>query len=324
MVSLLFFLFFFPLQSLCQQPYIGNQTNCSMNDTSTSKGYICTDSIFSCQSYLIFRSDSLLSYDLYLLNFTLGNNTLFRTTADCGCWGLYYHYIAYYTIKKGDSYEKIANDIFQGFTSCSVLRSVSLDYAIDNTSSVGRRLQVPLRCACPTKAQKAKGVEFLAVYMLQPNESIGSVARDFGVEEEGILEANMLSMSSQTFPFTPILVPLNKNVTCRIDPSSYYDCNAIPPPTSNDNDYILYIVLIAIGTSLFSKFDCVYKLLSLLSLLFSMKKSTLWKEYYQTSQLKHIKYSWNKESSKISHITITRNLMNRDLGFNWMKLKFYG
>ncbi|XP_022152100.1 wall-associated receptor kinase-like 1 isoform X2 [Momordica charantia] len=80
--------------------------------------------------------------------------------------------------------------------------------------------------------------------MLQLNETIGSVARAFGVEEKSVLEANMLSNWSHIYPFTPILVPLGKDDTCRIYP--YGDCS------SNSNSYLLpfiflYLVTIPIG-----------------------------------------------------------------------------
>ncbi|CAK9327857.1 unnamed protein product [Citrullus colocynthis] len=126
----------------------------------------------------------------------------------CNCEGPFYQYTTEYNVKSGDSYEKIANDIFHGFTSCWMLRSKNLNFDSSSKVSIGRRIVVPLLCACPSEAQKSNGIEALAVYMVQSNDSIGSIAKDIGVEKETIFKANMLSNSSLVFPFTPLLVPL--------------------------------------------------------------------------------------------------------------------
>lgn len=257
------FLSLFLRQSLCQQSYVGNETNCSNNTTSTPKGYVCIDSIYSCSSsYLTFRSkppydtQSTIS-DLfagYVYKTTLNNGSLFATSISCSCVRRSYRTISYYTIKRGDSYEKIAYDIYQGLVSCSALKSQNQqDYAVDNTSSIDMILQVPLRCACPTKAQEANGVKALYVYMLQPDESIGSVARDFGVEEHSVLEANKLSNTSRIYPFTPILVPLNQTDICRIHPDSYNPyCRNSPSSDLAQQlpSIFIYYVSIPIGLSL--------------------------------------------------------------------------
>lgn len=215
--SLIFFLFFFLRESVCQFAYVGNGS-CSINDTSTPKEYLCVDSIIeSCDSYYLTFKSPPHSYYFSYTNITLGNNILFSTYIyPCECLGGSFQNLLYYTIESGDSYEKIVNDYFQGLTSCSALRTQNHDFAINSSSSIGRQIVVPLRCACPTKGQQANGTESLAMYVLQPNQTIGSVARDFGVEKEIVLEANNLSNSSHAYPFMLILVPLGKDDICRI------------------------------------------------------------------------------------------------------------
>ncbi|KAF2283093.1 hypothetical protein GH714_043416 [Hevea brasiliensis] len=78
--------------------------------------------------------------------------------------------------------------------------------------SVGSKLTVPLRCACPSTNQTAKGVISLLVYTVTWDETISSIAQRFGVDEASVLEANKLSQEGNIYPFTPILVPLtNEN-----------------------------------------------------------------------------------------------------------------
>lgn len=72
----------------------------------------------------------------------------------------------------------------------------------------GLNLNVPLRCACPTKNQTADGVKFLLAYLVSSGDSFYSIAKEFGVEEQSIWNANELSNSDTIYPFTPLLVPL--------------------------------------------------------------------------------------------------------------------
>ncbi|KAB1206392.1 Wall-associated receptor kinase-like 2 [Morella rubra] len=86
------------------------------------------------------------------------------------------------------------------------------------------RLTVPVRCACPTENQTTRGVTSLLSYMVTWDDDISSIANAFGVNEPGILEANMLSENSIIFPFTPILVPLESK-TCTGNSDSFFcDC----------------------------------------------------------------------------------------------------
>ena len=134
-----------------------------------------------------------------------------------------------------------------------MLRSLNPNHSIDiNASSTeGISVEVRLRCACPTKDQKNSGIHSLAVYMVQPNESITSIARDLLVDKDTILDANMLSNTTQLYPFTPLLVPLNTYETCKLDPSNSDAC--VSPYLES---YLKYaatiggIIFIAFGPSL--------------------------------------------------------------------------
>ncbi|XP_022987096.1 wall-associated receptor kinase-like 2 [Cucurbita maxima] len=226
------FLSLFPIQSVSKYPYLGtaNQTSgCSINDTnSTPNGYYSCAYVpySSCSSYLIAKSKSH-NQDLGFYDKSIGNTNLLMKAVGCSCGGDHlYGNIMEYNTTSGDSYETIANHVFYGFTSCSMLRSFNPNHSIDiNASSTeGISVEVWLRCACPTQDQKNLGIQSLAVYMVQPNESISSIARDLLVEQDSILEANMLSNTTQLYPFTPLLVPLNTSETCKIDPSNSDAC----------------------------------------------------------------------------------------------------
>ncbi|KAG6590079.1 LysM domain receptor-like kinase 4, partial [Cucurbita argyrosperma subsp. sororia] len=227
------FLSLFPIQCVSQHPYLGtsNQTSgCSINDTnSTPNGYYSCAyvSSSSCSSYLIAKYKSH-NHDLGFYDTSFGNTNLVMKAVGCSCGGDHlYGNITEYNTTSGDSYETIANHVFHGFTSCSMLRSFNPNHSIDiNASSTeGISVEVRLRCACPTKDQKNSGIESLVVYMVQPNESISSIARDLVVDKDTILDANMLSNTTQLYPFTPLLVPLNTYETCKLDPSNSNVCD---------------------------------------------------------------------------------------------------
>ncbi|XP_022987476.1 protein LYK5-like [Cucurbita maxima] len=238
------FLSLFPIQSVSQYPYLGtaNQTSgCSINDTnSTPNGYYSCDVPYSsCSSYLIAKSKSH-NQDLGFYDKSIGNTNLLMKAVGCSCGEDHlYRNITEYNTTSGDSFETIANHVFDGFTSCSI--------GINASSTEGISVEVWLRCACPTQDQKNLGIQSLAVYMVQPNESISSIARDLLVEQDSILEANMLSNTTQLYPFTPLLVPLNTSETFKIDPSNSDAC------VSQHLDLVVIvasIISIAFGPSL--------------------------------------------------------------------------
>ncbi|XP_042480274.1 wall-associated receptor kinase-like 1 isoform X2 [Macadamia integrifolia] len=74
--------------------------------------------------------------------------------------------------------------------------------------SVGLSLLVPLRCACPTRNQTSSGVKFLLTYLITWGDSVSSIAKMFGTDEQSINAANDLMADQTIFSLTPIMVPL--------------------------------------------------------------------------------------------------------------------
>ncbi|KAK9164067.1 hypothetical protein Syun_004969 [Stephania yunnanensis] len=93
------------------------------------------------------------------------------------------------------------------------------------TCSSGFRIYVPLRCACPTKDQAAKGAKYLMSYLVTWGEFVAKISGQFGVQTESTLEANELSeQNAVIFPFTTLLVPLE------VPPSSSQTIEPNQPP----------------------------------------------------------------------------------------------
>ncbi|KAJ0079658.1 hypothetical protein Patl1_24341 [Pistacia atlantica] len=225
--------------SNCQQTYLNNtQLDCQKNP-SISKGYLCNGLETSCQSFITFRSQP--PYDspiriAYLLgseasgitsinNISSNNDTippgkLVIIPVSCSCSsGSIYQHNTPYTIKSNETYLSIANNTYQGLTTCQAL--MGQNYYDELSLEPGLQLTVPLRCACPSANQTANGVSSLLAYMVTWVDTIGSMTDLFGVDEKSILEANKLSQDSNIYPFTPLLIPL-KSESCSKNPEKFF------------------------------------------------------------------------------------------------------
>ncbi|KAJ8772614.1 hypothetical protein K2173_027791 [Erythroxylum novogranatense] len=242
------------VQVKAQQAYVNNkQLDCEnpTSDTNSTRGFLCngdpTKYKSSCKSYLTFRSTP--TYDSAVdIGYLLGverpsitliasiNNissdvspvptdTLVIVPIDCSCYNSsYYQHNASYILKQRlETYFSIANNTYQGLTTCQALMAQN-PYNFRNLS-VGLSIHVPLRCACPTSNQTASGVNYLLTYLVNWGDSISSIAQLFGVQEQRVLDANRLSAEDVIFPFTPILVPLNSE-------PKIHSSGTSPPPQS--------------------------------------------------------------------------------------------
>ncbi|OVA04566.1 Protein kinase domain [Macleaya cordata] len=227
-----------------QQPYVRKATtDCQNTDNSTSVlGYSCNGQSPSCQAYLIFRSlppyntvssiSKLLASDpsqLSQLN-SVSETSTFQTNKEvivpinCSCSGKYYQTNSSYVIEDNNTYLLIANDTYQGLSTCQALQDQN--NLLTRNLFTGTRITVPLRCACPTKNQTDNGVKYLLSYIVTWGDFVSSISERFGVDTGRTLEANELSEQDATvYPFTTLLVPLQN------PPSSSQTIVPPPPPS---------------------------------------------------------------------------------------------
>ncbi|KAK4346557.1 hypothetical protein RND71_032896 [Anisodus tanguticus] len=236
----------FSVSILAQQPYFGTGTNaCNSQDNSTSaSGYFCNGVNRSCQSYLTFRSQppfttvaqisSLLGADPLELsqlnsvsqNATFDTNQMVLVPVTCSCSGQFYQSNTSYVIRKDDTFLKISMDTLQGLSTCHAINNENNEQA--NNLILGSRINVPLRCACPTKNQTDDGTKFLLTYLVASGEFVSLISDKFGADTNATLAANRKSVNLPTiFPNTTLLVPL-------LNPplSSQVVGNSPPPPPS--------------------------------------------------------------------------------------------
>ncbi|CAL4987461.1 unnamed protein product [Urochloa decumbens] len=242
--SLCFFLLFIfllsggltPLQIQvhAQQPYGKEIADCpNKHNSSGLLGYHCGGTAPSCQTFLTFNARppystlasiaSLLGADASSLAAAngvgaaapLAAGTRVLVPATCSCTStpdgrFYQRNSTSYVAQPGDTLLIIANTTFQGLTSCQALQSQALDGAPPESLDAGQRLPaVPLRCACPSAAQAAKGDRFLVTYLVGWLDDVSAVAARFGVDAGDVIAANELQPPSYTiYPFTTLLVPV--------------------------------------------------------------------------------------------------------------------
>ncbi|KDP31818.1 hypothetical protein JCGZ_12279 [Jatropha curcas] len=227
-----------------QQPYVAKATtNCS-NTGNSALGYSCNGLNRTCQAYLIFRSkppyntvasiSTLLSSDPSQLSAinevsetaSFDTNKMVIVPVNCSCSGDYYQFNTTYVAQNGDSFFWIANNTYQGLSTCQAVRDQNRRQTTDIVP--GERLNVPLRCACPTKNQTDIGIKYLLSYIIKWGDTVSGVSIQFGADTERTLEANTpLSLSNPTiFPFTTLLIPLQN------PPSSNQTISPPPSPAS--------------------------------------------------------------------------------------------
>ncbi|KAK9108776.1 hypothetical protein Sjap_016836 [Stephania japonica] len=212
-----------------QQEYSGNSVlDCGNIKGGSSSAYLyaCNGEKPTCKTFLIFKSlppynsvttiSELTSADP--LEFARINNVSRNATfptykevivpVTCSCSGQYYQAnSSFVTRTRSDTYFSIANDIYQGLSTCDSLMGENPYRATELLP--GFKLRVPLRCACPTSNQTAAGTKYLLTYSICWNDNVTVVSERFNASDETTLLANKFSEAEPTiFPFTTILIPL--------------------------------------------------------------------------------------------------------------------
>ncbi|KAF8406779.1 hypothetical protein HHK36_008871 [Tetracentron sinense] len=254
-----------------QQSYVNNKQLDCYNNYSVTDGFLCNGPQ-RCNSYLAFRSTPL--YDSpAIIAYLLGSeasaiaqinnisdvnkiptDTQILVPVNCSCSATFYQHNTSYTLKDAsETYFTVANNTFQGLTTCQALMHQN-PYDSRNLS-VDSQLLVPLRCACPSRNQTANGVRFLLTDLVDWGDSISSIAQTFGVDEQSIYDANGLSWNSLIYPFTPLLVPLKTEPT-KI-PTTQSPAPSISPPVepsivpeSNKSSKKWVFIAVGIGAAL--------------------------------------------------------------------------
>ncbi|KAK1583118.1 hypothetical protein Q3G72_021145 [Acer saccharum] len=166
-----------------QQPYINNHQSDCYNKAynNLTRGFDCNGVQSSCQSYLTFRSNPLYNSAVeigYLLGAkatqiasinnltsdvaTIPTDTVLVVPVNCSCSSLYYQYNVTYRLKdKTETYFTVANDTFQGLSTCQAMMSQNKQTILDANQLSGQTIYpfttilVPLNTT-PTKIEHSQ------------------------------------------------------------------------------------------------------------------------------------------------------------------------
>ncbi|KAI5656007.1 hypothetical protein M9H77_24800 [Catharanthus roseus] len=231
LISIFILFIFLTSNTISQQSYSGNSVlNCNSSTDQKSPSpsflYSCNNrqnSSSSCKAFLIFRA--LFPYNSVPMIATLissnqselariNNATRFTVfpegteviiPVNCSCSASYYQAITKYVPIGNETFFTIANNTYQGLSTCDTLKKNGEKFKLKQ----GLDFEIPLRCACPTKEQAAKGINYLLTYTVTWGDDVQSISKSFNLSKKSIAEANgFLEEDPTIFPFTTMLVPL--------------------------------------------------------------------------------------------------------------------
>ncbi|KAM7250654.1 hypothetical protein ACFE04_022537 [Oxalis oulophora] len=173
----------------------------------------------------------------------------------CSCSGQDYYYQAntsYVTAQ--ESYFFVANNTYQGLSTCNILMKEN-KYDTEELFT-GFILEVPLRCACPTKNQTVEGIKFLLTYSVTWGTKLLETSEKFNVSLDSMKNANgFIDDYPPIYPFTTILVPLLNEPSISQNSTQY--STKEPSISQNNTQYSTkvkrtgkYVILIGIGVFL--------------------------------------------------------------------------
>ncbi|KAL5071981.1 hypothetical protein RYX36_022868 [Vicia faba] len=261
---------FLSSKTKAQQNYSGNSIFTCKNSDATGPSptflYTCNGFNKSCMAFLTFRSKSPYNSVNAISNLTssspkelarINGATLLTVfppgkevivPVNCSCLtNDYYQAETKYILGQNPTYFVVANDTFQGLTTCDSLMRANPYGEFDLLPRM--ELQVPLRCACPTYHQKINGTKYLLTYSVTWGDNISNIATRFNVTEGSLVDANGFSTQAQVlYPFTTVLIPFPS------EPASSTTIVANDPPTPQDCSFKMCkskkkTLLIALTTS---------------------------------------------------------------------------
>lgn len=234
-------------------------------------GFVCNGAAKSCVSYLTFRANPTYNSPVdiaYLFNAdasqiarinnisdvgTIPTDTLVVVPVNCSCSGQFYQHNASYVLKgTSETYYSIANETYQGLTTCQSLEAQN-PYNF-RTLVANMKVHVPVRCACPTLNQTRSGFEYLLAYLVVFGDYYEVIASMFNVDLQSIYDANELSSEHLIYPFTPLLIPLksepthiNTSLISLPPPPSPPQLPITPAPPSNSSSHKWVFIGVGIG-----------------------------------------------------------------------------
>lgn len=191
-------------------------------------GYACTrGAATSCQSYAFYRtqgSESTLASIATLFNTSSSgianvsgidpgqttpfpDQTLMYIPLACHCANGTYQASTSHVVAQSETMFIIANSTYEGLTTYQAIEAANP--TVNATAmEVGQLLKIPLRCACPSTAQREGGSQLLLSYAIFSGETLSLISGRFNVSVADIEAANNITDPSTLLAFSTLLIPL--------------------------------------------------------------------------------------------------------------------
>ena len=186
--------------------------------------------------------------------FQTGKEVIVPVNCSCLTRGYYQAETKYVLSALPTTYFKVANDTFQGLSTCDSLKRANPYGELD--LHAGMELHVPLRCACPTWHQAKNGTKYLLTYSVNWGDSISSIATRFNTTTGNLLDANGFPTQTPTlFPFTTVLIPLPSEpvistIIVSNDPPNYTSPHPASTSKGIKSKSIFHIAVATAGVSI--------------------------------------------------------------------------
>eukprot|EP00249_Psilotum_nudum_P024212 c29122_g1_i1 orf=163-2043(+) len=211
-----------------QQPYQGSDASAFACHSSKNEGYLCSDMRPSCQSYTVFlvREEKLAMADVSDL-FHVSASDIAEASGisptqqlvqgqflliplNCTCVDGHSEAMSSYTFVQSDTLYVVATRRYENVTTCRAIRDANPSLSSSYVAP-GVEILIPVRCACPSKAQEKQGFKILVTYPVQSTDTMEIVSQRFGVNVSTIAVANEIPIGNSTlFPGSTILLPFTQ------------------------------------------------------------------------------------------------------------------
>lgn len=202
------------------------QTANAQQSYNNRSGYACTGRP-TCETYALYRtqgSQSLQSIatlfnttaaeianasDINPANSTnlLSDLTPLYIPLSCGCAGGIYQAPTSNVVEAGETMYIISNKTYQGLTTDEAIAAAN-PTVVPTEMQPGQVLKIPLRCACPSTAQRGNNSTLLLTYAIFPDEILDVIGSRFGLTASELQFANNVTDPTSLLAFTTLLIPL--------------------------------------------------------------------------------------------------------------------
>ncbi|KAL8162766.1 hypothetical protein V2J09_014255 [Rumex salicifolius] len=199
----------------------------------STQGYTCTanatNSSYPCQTYVYYRASPAFTPDLATVgdlfsvsrlmisepsNISSPDSPLIEGQSllvpiSCGCnfvqnlsYSISYSNLTH-RIVSGDTFWRVSTYYYGNLTTFQSVEALN-PTLIPTNLSIGQDVIFPIFCKCPNQTQLRKGLKWVISYVVQPSDSLNSIASKFSANKDDIFGFNGSSIQPSGTVFVPV------------------------------------------------------------------------------------------------------------------------